>query len=61
MRQYQKILKWSKYQNCMVVNGNYYIFNHAAYLSKDLGEIYIYGKNCRGMEIRPTLRHLGIQ
>ena len=26
----------------MVVNGNFYIFNHAAYLSKDLGEIYIW-------------------
>ena len=25
----------------MVVNGNFYIFNHAAYLSKDLGEIYV--------------------
>ena len=35
----------------MMVNENFYIFNHAAYLSKDLGEIYIYGKICRGMEI----------
>ena len=25
----------------MVVNGNFYIFNHAAYLSKDLGEMYM--------------------
>ena len=43
----------------MVVNGNFYIFNNAAYLGKDLGEIY--GKICRGMEIRLMLRHLGIQ
>ena len=47
----------------MVVNGKIYIFNHPAYVSKDLGK-YIYGKNCTGMEIRPMLRHtqhLGIQ
>ena len=44
----------------MVVNGNFYIFNHAAYLRKRFGGT-IYGKICRGMEIRPTLRHLGIQ
>ena len=46
---------------CIGGNGNINIFNHPAYVSKDLGEIYIYGKNCTGMEIRPTLRHLGIQ
>ena len=45
----------------MVVNGNFHIFKHPAYFSKDLGEIYIYEKICKGMEIRPTLRHLGIQ
>ena len=38
-----------------------FCFTQESYLSKDLGEIYIYGKICRGMEIRPTLRHLGIQ
>ena len=43
----------------MVVNRNFHIFKHPAYLSKDLGEIY--EKICKGMEIRPTLRQLGIQ
>ena len=27
---------------CIVGNGNIHIFKHPAYLSKDLGEIYIY-------------------
>ena len=42
-----------------MVNGIFHIFKHPAYFSKDLGEIY--EKICQGMEIRPTLRHLGIQ
>ena len=29
-----------------------FCFTQESYLSKDLGEIYIYGKNCRHMEIR---------
>ena len=33
--------KDSDIENSMVGNGNIYIFNHPAYVSKDLGEIYI--------------------
>ena len=45
------------------VYGKYHLFyfTQETYLSKDLGEIYIYEKICKGMEIQPTLRHLGIQ
>ena len=45
------------------VYGKYHLFcfTQESYLSKDLGEIYIYEKICKVMEIRPMLRHLGIQ
>ena len=33
--------KDSDIENSMVVNGKIYIFNHPAYVSEDLGEIYI--------------------
>ena len=36
--------KDSDIENSMVVNGKIYIFNHPAYVSKDLEEIYIWKK-----------------
>ena len=42
-------------------NTTYFYFTQETYFSKDMGEIYIYEKICKGMEIRTTLRHLGIQ
>ena len=44
------------------VYGKYHLFyfTQETYLSKDLGEIYM-KKICKGMEIRTTLRHLGVQ
>ena len=46
----------------MVNNFFYHLFyvSQEIYLSKILRK-YIYELNCKGREIRPTLRHLGIQ